>query len=116
MAEKKIKTTDKVKKLVQEHPNLVSAGLIAGSIAVYIGLCVWGDKHLKTVSVEDWKKVTGEGVFDVLKTDIPIENAFATVEYADGSIGVIEDVIGVAELIAKRDGLTAEDVLAIFSF
>ena len=104
MAEKKIKITDKVKKLVQEHPNLVSAGLIAGSIAVYISLCVWEDKHLKTVSVEDWNKITGQGIFDELKFDSPIVDAFVTVEYENGEIGIIKDIWEVAKVIEEARG------------
>lgn len=86
----------KVRKFVDENKYWILGGCIAG----YITIRVWEDTHLKTVYIKDWNRVTGEGPFDKL-LDKPIVAAFATVEYNDGEIGVINDVQSVAIRLAQ---------------
>ena len=86
----------KVRKFVDENKYWILGGCIAG----YIAIRVWEDTHLKTVYLKDWNRVTGEGPFDKL-LDKPIASAFATVEYSDGEIGVINDVQSVAIRLAE---------------
>lgn len=86
----------KVRKFADENKYWILGGCIAG----YIAIRVWEDTHLKTVFIKDWNRVTGEGPFDKL-LDKPIVAAFATVEYSDGEIGVINDVQSVAIRLAE---------------
>ena len=91
-----MKVKEKVSKFVDENKYWILGGCVAG----YIALSVWESTHLKTVRVKDWDKLTGEGPFDKL-LDKPIVSAFATVEYSDGEIGVINDVQSVAIRLAQ---------------
>ena len=91
-----MKIKEKVRKFAEENKYLILGGCAVG----YIAISVWEAKNLKTVYVKDWNKVTGEGPFDKL-LDKPIVGAFATVEYADGEIGVINDVQSVAIRLAQ---------------
>ena len=91
-----MKIKEKVRKFADENKYWILGGCVAG----YIAIRVWEDTHLKTVHIEDWNKITGEGPFDKL-LDKPIVGAFATVEYSDGEIGVINDVQSVAIRLAQ---------------
>lgn len=97
---KKMELKEKVKAFAKENETLLATSFLAGCIAGYIGITVWEWKTLKTVYRKDWEKVTGEGPFDQL-LDKPIVGAFATVEYNDGEIGVIESVQSVAARLAE---------------
>ena len=93
-----MKIKEKVRKFADENKYWILGGCIAG----YIGITVWEWKTLKTVYVKDWEKVTGEGPFDQL-LDKPIVEAFATVEYNDGEIGIIKlDSPGVMDEVFSR--------------
>ena len=85
---KKMTLSERAKAFAKENSTLLNTAFLAGCVAGYIGITVWEMKNLKTVYLKDWEKVTGEGPFDILK-NAPIDKAFATVEYADGEIGVI---------------------------
>lgn len=91
-----MKIKEKVKKFADENKYWILGGCVAG----YIAISIWEAKTLKTVYVKDWNKVTGEGPFDKL-LDKPIVGAFATVEYDDGEIGIINDVQSVAIRLAQ---------------
>ena len=80
-----MKAKEKIKKFAEENKYWILGGCIVG----YVAISIWEAKNLKTVYVKDWNKVTGEGPFDILRDDSPIVSAFATVEYADGEIGII---------------------------
>ena len=97
---KKMTLKERAKAFAKENETLLTTAFLAGCVAGYIGLTVWEMKNLKTVYVKDWEKVTGEGPFDQL-LDKPIISAFATVEYDDGEIGVIENVQSVAARLAE---------------
>ena len=71
-----MKIKEKVRRFVDENKYLILGGCIAG----YVAISIWESKTLKTVHVKDWKKVTGEGPFDILRDDAAINGAFATVE------------------------------------
>lgn len=45
-------------------------------------------------------------MFDQLKHNLSIDEAYAVVRYTDGGVDVVDDIIGLAEAIAKRDGVT----------
>lgn len=85
---KKMTLKEKAKKFYKENERTLTKAMLAGCVLGYIGISVWEATHLKTVYVNDWKKVTGEGPFDQL-LDKPIDSAFATVAYADNEIGII---------------------------
>ena len=91
-----MKIKEKVKKFADENKYWILGGCVAG----YIAIRIWEAMTLKTACVKDWNKVTGEGPFDKL-LDKPIVGAFATVEYDDGEIGVINDVQSVAIRLAQ---------------
>ena len=91
-----MKIKEKVRKFADENKYWILGGCVAG----YIAISVWETKNLKTVHLKDWEKMTGEGPFDKL-LDKPIVAAFATVEYDDGEIGVINDVQSVAIRLAQ---------------
>lgn len=97
---KKMTLKERAKAFAKENETLLTTAFLAGCVAGYIGITVWEMKNLKTVYVKDWEKVTGEGPFDQL-LDKPIISAFATVEYNDGEIGVIENVQSVAARLAE---------------
>lgn len=97
---KKMTLKERAKAFAKENSTLLNTAFLAGCVAGYVGLTVWEMKHLKTVYLKDWEKVTGEGPFDQL-LDKPIVSAFATVEYNDGEIGVIENVQSVAARLAE---------------
>ena len=102
---KKMTLREKAKVFAKENETLLTTAFLAGCVAGYVGITVWEMKNLKTVYLKDWEKVTGEGPFDQL-LDKPIISAFATVEYNDGEIGVIENVQSVAARLA--DTVTME--------
>ena len=83
-----MKKMEQLKKFMKEHEKELHIAMLGGCIAGYIGISIWEAKNLKTVYVKDWNKVTGEGPFDILQNK-PISGAFATVEYADNEIGII---------------------------
>lgn len=97
---KKMTLKERAKAFAKENSTLLNTAFLAGCVAGYVGLTVWEVKNLKTVYLKDWEKVTGEGPFDQL-LDKPIISAFATVEYNDGEIGVIENVQSVAARLAE---------------
>ena len=97
---KKMTLRERAKEFAKENQTLLTTACLAGCVAGYIGITVWEVKNLKTVYVKDWEKVTGEGPFDQL-LDKPIISAFATVEYDDGEIGIIENVQSVAARLAE---------------
>jgi len=84
-----MKKMEKIRKCVKENrAELTAIAGLTACAAGYIALTVWERKNLTTVYRCDWDKVTGNGPFDILKNS-PIDKAFATVEYADGEIGII---------------------------
>lgn len=96
-----MKTMEELKKTVQENKGtiLATAGLVA-CIGGYAGITIWEHKTLKTVHTKDWLKVTGQSTFDELM-DKKIVSAFATVEYEDGTIGIVKDIAKVANRLAE---------------
>ena len=98
-----MKKIDEFKKKVQENKGAIiaTAGL-AACIGGYIGITVWEHKTLKTVHVKDWKKITGQSTFDEL-LDKKIVSAFATVEYDDGTIGIVQDILAVAQKLTPEE-------------
>ena len=97
---KKMTLRERAKEFAKENQTLLTTAFLAGCVAGYIGITVWEVKNLKTVYLKDWEKVTGEGPFDQL-LDKPIISAFATVEYDDGEIGIIENVQSVAARLSE---------------
>lgn len=89
------------KKANENKKTMMAIAIPAACIAGYIGILVWEHKTFKTVPVKDWQKMTGASTFDEL-LDKPIVGAFATVEYEDGTIGIIRSVTEVAEKIGKE--------------
>jgi len=96
---------EQLKKFVKDNEGLLSVAFLGGCIAGYIGITVWEYKTYKTVTAKEWNKVTGKGVFDEL-LEKPISKAFATVEYDDGEIGVIENVIKVSTKLLEQESDT----------
>ena len=100
----KIKETkEKVKKWANEHGNLIFLGGVLTSCAglLYLEYKV-GSKIVDEPHTSDILPEVGEWVFDELRDDIPIRNVFATIEYEDGSIGIIEDIQAVALKMAEQ--------------
>ncbi len=97
---KKMELKEKAKAFARDNESLLTTAFLGVCVAGYVGLTVWEMKTLKTVYRKDWDKMTGEGPFDQL-LDKPIISAFATVEYNDGEIGVIENVQSVAARLAE---------------
>ena len=83
-----MKTMEKIKKFAKENKTVAKVALVS-CVAGYIGISIWEAQNLKTVYRKDWERVTGEGPFDTLLNK-PISDAFATVEYADGEIGIVK--------------------------
>ncbi len=97
-----MKKMDELKKKVKENKGaIIALAVPAACIAGYVGILVWEHKTFKTVPVKDWEKMTGESTFDDL-LDKPIVGAFVTVEYEDGTIGIIRSVTEVAEKVGKE--------------
>lgn len=90
-----MKKMDKIKKFVKENKTWMIAGFAVG----WIGMTVWEHKHTQP---EATLLDTSESPWDIL-LDKPIADAFATVAYDDGEVGVIKDVVSVATRLAKQD-------------
>lgn len=97
-----MKKIDELKKKAKENKStlIATAGLVA-CVGGYVGILIWEHRAFKTIPVKEWQKMTGSSTFDDL-LDKPIVGAFATVEYEDGTIGVIRSVTEVAEKIGKE--------------
>lgn len=96
-----MKKMEELKKKVQENKGTILAtATLTACIGGYIGVTIWERKTLKTVHTKDWLKVTGQSAFDEL-LDKKIISSFATVEYEDGTVGVIQDVAAVAARLAE---------------
>lgn len=91
-----------LKKKLQENKGglIATAGLVT-CVAGYIGILVWEHKTFKTVPVKDWQKMTGQSTFDEL-LDKKIVGSFATVEYEDGTIGIVRDILAVADKLIEQ--------------
>jgi hypothetical protein len=97
-----MKKMEELKKKVQENKGAIVATAGLGLCrASYAGIVIWEKKTFKTVTVKDWKKLTGQSTFDEL-LDKKIVGSFATVEYEDGTIGVIQNVLDVAEKLIEQ--------------
>ncbi len=86
---------------------LATAASIAGTAGCFaIGWYI-GDKYIWSRLLKPTETISAApAVFDIVRTDIEVKDAFATVEYSDGSVSLVDDIIGLAECIAKRDGVT----------
>lgn len=97
-----MKKIDEFKKKVRENKGaIIATAGVAACIGGYIGITVWEHKTLKTVHVKDWKKITGQSTFDEL-LDKKIVGSFATVEYEDGTVGIVQDVVSVAKKVLNQ--------------
>ena len=93
---------NELKKKVQENKGTLTAVAVPViCIAGYIGILVWEHKTFKTVPVKDWKKLTGQSTFDEL-LDKKIVGSFATVEYEDGTVGIVKDILAVADKLIEQ--------------
>ena len=89
------------KKANENKKAMMAIAIPAACIAGYIGILVWEHKTFKTVTVKDWKKLTGQSTFDEL-IDKKIVGSFATVEYEDGTVGIVKDILAVADKIIEQ--------------
>ena len=94
---------EKVKKWANEHAELIFWGGVLTSCAglLYLEYKV-GSKIVDEPHTSDILPEVEEWVFDELRTDIPIRNVFATIEYEDGDIGIVEDIHAVAIRMAEQ--------------
>ena len=100
-----MKKMEQLRKKIEANKGNIVTGLVLGAcVSAYIGISIWEHNHLKTVDKDEWLKMTGEGVYDVLE-DKPIADLFATVIYDDGEIGVIHDLKSVAMKLAEQTGI-----------
>ena len=90
-----MKNTDKIKKFVKENKTWMIAGFAVG----WIGMTIWEYKH---ATPEAPALDTSESPWDIL-LDKPISDAFATVEYSDGEVGIIKNVVDVATQLVKQN-------------
>ena len=90
-----MKNTDKIKKFVKENKTWMIAGFAVG----WIGMTIWEYKH---ATLEAPTLDTSESPWDIL-LDKPIADAFATVEYSDGEVGIIKNVVDVATQLVKQN-------------
>jgi hypothetical protein len=89
------------KKANENKKTMMAIAIPAACIAGYIGILVWEHKTFKTVTVKDWKKLTGQSTFDEL-LDKKIVGSFATVEYEDGTVGIVKDILAVADKLIEQ--------------
>lgn len=96
-----MKKINELKKKVQDNKGtIVAATTLAACVGGYVGILVWEHKTFKTVSVKDWQKMTGQSTFDEL-LDKKIVGSFATVEYEDGTVGIVKDILAVADRLKE---------------
>ena len=97
-----MKKMDELKKKLKENKGtIIAAAGMTVCIGGYIGILVWEHKTFKTVPVKDWQKMTGQSTFDEL-LDKNIVGSFATVEYEDGTVGIVQDVVSVAKKVLNQ--------------
>lgn len=93
-------TKQELKKWVLNHQSEVCFGI---ALASAVGILIAAEKALRTtvdISVEALRPK--EAVFEELR-DLDISKAFAVVEYEDGDIGIIKDVLQVATRLAQQE-------------
>ena len=97
-----MKKNEELRKKLKENKGkiLATAGLVT-CVAGYVGILVWENKTFKTVPVKDWQKMTGQSTFDEL-LDKKIVGSFATVEYEDGTVGIVKDILAVADKLIEQ--------------
>ena len=99
---------EQIKKWAQKNKDLI----IWGGVTMGCACAGWilGEKLIQSMSIDGKIDVdipellpSDKGwQFDQLRTDVGIKNVFATVEYEDGDIGIIETVHSVAKRVAEQ--------------